>query len=296
MYSHYPILGLGKGSFNRENSILEFSKSPFFESYPGENAHNYFLQILAETGIVGLSLFCAIFIYQALFLRNQHNQIVTVLILGIFLGNIYGHSLLIPNLLVLLFILLGASNTEIPNNESKSAHFLRSILPKNWRYFIIAVAIFIVIVSIIEVKTSYGKIPFQQRFICYKPQYYSDQHISGLFEETYKVSGNSLKVEYTVYHPDTPIHPLTLVFNLEQKGQKIASYERTINSPGRYEENFDISRLVTASNISLRIKTSRCLTPVNLGLNLDKRRLGIQLNEVSQDTRVVKGSSLHRQQ
>ena len=288
MYSHYPILGLGKGLFNRENSILEFSKSPFFEAYPGENAHNYFLQVLADTGIVGLSLFCAIFIYQALYLRNQHNQIITVLILGIFSGNLYGHSLLLPNLLVLLFILLGASNTEVQENSIPVKLFPINF-PKPWRYSLIAAATVLAIAAMIEVKTSYGKIPFQQQFVCYKPAYYGDNdgHTSGLFKSTYAVDGNSLDIEYTVYHPDTQRRPLTIDFDLEQQGQKIATHERTLKSSGQYKEKFDISKLTTGSEISLRIKTSRCLTPINLGLNLDKRRLGIQLNDVSQHKTVI---------
>lgn len=287
MYIHYPILGLGKGIFYRQSSIFEFSNSPFLaiENH-GENAHNYFLQILTETGIIGLIIFCAIFMYQALYLRNQHNQIVTVLILGIFLGNLYGHSLLIPNILVILFILLGVSNTEVQGNPNL-LKILRAKGLKPRRYFLIVAATLIVIGAMSEVKTSYGKMPFQQDFLCYKQLDYSDQHTSGLFKKTYKVTGHTLKLEYTVYHPDTPRRPLTIDFNLEQEGQKLASYKRIINSPGPYEDKFDISRLTTGSDITLQIKTSRCFTPVNLGFNLDNRRLGIQLNKVSQDKSLV---------
>jgi O-antigen ligase len=281
MYSHYPILGLGKGSFNRDNSILEFSKSPFFASYPGENAHNYFFQLLAETGLVGLSLFGAIFLYQGLYLRNQSNQIITILILGIFSGNIYGHSLLIPNILVLLFILIGASNTEVQDEiiVVKSSN----IFYKARFYCILAVATILIISATSEVKNSYGKTPFQQRFGCYKQVYYPDKHTSGLLKGKYKVVGSNLNIEYTVYHPDTYRHPLLIEFNLEQEGQKIASEKRMINSPGQYKERLDISRGHSGSEILLQIKTSRCLTPINLGLNLDNRRLGVQLNKVYQN-------------
>jgi O-antigen ligase len=283
MYSDYPILGLGKGIFYRQSSIKEFSQSFFFTGFNnGENAHNYFIQILSETGLIGFSLFCAIFIYQAVYLKNRHNQILTVWIFGIFLGNIYGHSLLISNILLLLFILLGATNVEIDDDSNLLKTFLlnRSL---SWRYLSIIVVTLLIIGAVHEVNTSYGKLPFQQRFACYKKEYYSDNHTDGLFEENYKINGQNIKIEYTVYHPDAQRRPLTLDFNLYQERKKIANYSRTIQLPGQYEDSFDISGMTPGSNILLQIKTSRCFTPINLGFNLDKRRLGIQLNRVSQN-------------
>jgi hypothetical protein len=283
MYSHYPILGLGKGNFLRESSIGEFSESYFFSILnKGENAHNYFLQILAETGIIGFSLFCAIFIYQACYLRNRHNQIVTVLIVGIFLGNLYGHSLLIPNILVLLFILLGCSNTEV-QEDAIPANLFYTSFTKPRRYLLIAAATILVIGAMAEVKTSYGKIPFQQHLVCNEWMYYGDNQTGGVFHNIYKVIGNTFKLNYTIYNPDAPIHPLTIDFSIEQAGEKIISYERIINLPGQYEEKFDISRLIPNSDFLLRVKTSRCLTPINWGLNWDNRRLGFLINRMSQD-------------
>ncbi|MEQ8757933.1 MAG: O-antigen ligase family protein [Coleofasciculus sp. G1-WW12-02] len=285
MYSHYPIVGLGKGIFYRQSSIAEFSQSDFFATYNGENAHNYFLQILVETGLVGLVIFCSLFLYQGLYLRNRHTGIITILILGLFSGNIYGHSLLIPNLLFLLFILLGASNVN-EQQEKSIAPIIRLIpLPKAWLYFLIAMTTAIVVGAIYEVKTSYGKLPFQSHFFCYKPAEYSDRQTSGLFEETYTVTGNYLMLNYIVHHADAQRRPLTIDFNLEQQGQTIYYYQRLINSPGEYQESLDISQLKTGSNISLQIKLSRCFTPINLGVSLDKRPLGIQLNKVLQDSR-----------
>ncbi|MEQ8384514.1 MAG: O-antigen ligase family protein [Coleofasciculus sp. A1-SPW-01] len=285
MYSHYPILGLGKGIFYRQSSIAEFSQSDFFATYNGENAHNYFLQILVETGLVGLVVFCYLFLYQGLYLRNRSTEIITVLIVGLFSGNLYGHSLLIPNLLFLLFILLGASNVDEQREKSISPTIRLIPLPKAWRYVLIAMTTALVVGAIYEVKTSYGKLPFQSEFFCYKPAEYSDRQTSGLFKETYTVTENYLKLNYIVHHADAQRRPLTLDFNLEQQGQTIAYYQRLINSPGEYQETLDISQLKTGSNISIQIKTSRCFTPINLGVSLDKRPLGIQLNKVFQDSR-----------
>jgi hypothetical protein len=181
-----------------------------------------------------------------------------------------------------LFILLGGTNVEIDDDSNLLKKFVlkRSL---SWRYFNIIVVIILIIGAVHEVKTSYGKLPFQQRFACYKKEYYSDTHTDGLFEKNYKVNGKNIKIKYTVYHPDAQRRPLTLDFNLYQEGKKTASYSRTIQLPGQYEDSFDISGMTPGSNILLQIKTSRCFTPINLGFNLDKRRLGIQLNQVSQN-------------
>jgi hypothetical protein len=278
MFSHYPILGIGKGIFFRQSSIYEFSNSSFFAiENRGENAHNYFLQILVETGIVGLISFVASFIYQFLHIRNRANTIVSTLILGIFLGNLYGHSLLIPNILLILFVLLGVTNT------SSSEKPLVIKVSKNWRYLISAIAIMITLASCSEIQHSYGKVPFQQRFVCYKSQgEYSDRSTSGLYTNKHKVMGKTLQLNYVIYHPDTTKHPLKVWFDLRQGDRTISQLERVVSSPGQYQDKLDISSLTPGTEFLLQIKTSRCFTPINLGFNTDRRRLGIQLKQVSQ--------------
>ncbi len=278
MFSHYPLLGIGKGIFYRQSSIYEFSKSNFFAiENSGENAHNYFFQVLVETGIIGLIIFFSLFIYQYFYLKNKSNTIISILILGIFSGNLYGHSLLIPNIFLILFVLLGVANT------SCSEEPLAIKLSKPWRYLLVITAVIIVLISVGEVKNSYGKVPFQQRFVCYKPKVeYSDRSTSGLFISKNKVTGNTLKLNYVVYHPDVAQNPLKVMFDVRQGDRAIAQLVRQVSSPGQYEDNLDISHLLPSTNFLLQIKTSRCFTPINLGFNLDSRRLGIQLTQVSQ--------------
>ena len=53
-----------------------------------------------------------------------------------------------------------------------------------------------------EVKTSYGKVPFQPRFVCHKAAYYEDKQTGGLFEGDYKVTGKTMKLKYTNHNPE----------------------------------------------------------------------------------------------
>jgi O-antigen ligase len=55
MWSTHPVLGVGVGTYYERSS--EFMPAGIRAIYGRENAHNYFLQIAAELGAVGLALF-----------------------------------------------------------------------------------------------------------------------------------------------------------------------------------------------------------------------------------------------
>lgn len=160
MFSYYPFLGIGKGTLYRQSSIYKFSKSNFFAiENSGKNPYNYVFKVLLETGTIGLIISYSLFIYQYFYLKNKNNTIISVLSLGIFSGNLYGHSLLIPNIFLILFVLLGVANTSCLEEP------LAIKLSKPLRYLLVITAVIVVLISIGEVKNSYGKVPFQQRFV-----------------------------------------------------------------------------------------------------------------------------------
>jgi O-antigen ligase len=55
MVSDHPVFGLGQGAFY--DASARYFSAGFRQSVPRENAHNYFLQVLAELGIVGFAPF-----------------------------------------------------------------------------------------------------------------------------------------------------------------------------------------------------------------------------------------------
>ena len=104
MWSEFPLFGLGQGSFFKLSAIQDFSGSPLMVSSKGENAHNYFLQTLAEVGLIGFVCYGIVFIWPLLGTSDKKHAMwpVGIAIVSIFLGNLYSHSLLIRENLFLL--------------------------------------------------------------------------------------------------------------------------------------------------------------------------------------------------
>lgn len=104
MFSEFPLFGVGQGNF------INLSASNNYTNYSinwssGENTHNYFLQSLAELGATGFISFIILFFYPILHSRQPKKIIpICVLILAVFWGNLYSHSLLVRENLLLLAI------------------------------------------------------------------------------------------------------------------------------------------------------------------------------------------------
>jgi hypothetical protein len=119
MFENYPFFGVGQGNFFRLSTDFDLARSLYLVQYKGDNAHNYFLQTLAEVGVVGVSAFCLALAWPLMKSDKINNTYPTLIaIYAIFLGNLFSHSLIVrPNLFFLsVFIALLYSYTE--NNKS----------------------------------------------------------------------------------------------------------------------------------------------------------------------------------
>ena len=123
MFSENPVFGVGQGNFFRLSSNIDISHSIYMVQKGGENAHNYFLQTLAETGLVGVSAF--IFAISWPFFRVDQFSKIAVPALALFsiaLGNFFSHPLLIRPNLILFAVLLALMYASIINEAPKRAH------------------------------------------------------------------------------------------------------------------------------------------------------------------------------
>ena len=130
VFTENPVFGVGPGSFPR---FLDKYQGVVPALYAHENAHNYYLQLLAETGVIGTVLFLTVVgisIWKAIqFLRNQKIVSDPTLamygllsaILVVLLTSITGHPLLLVKLqyffwgtLGMIWILLSNKDTGQP--------------------------------------------------------------------------------------------------------------------------------------------------------------------------------------
>lgn len=107
MFLDYPIFGSGQGNFIRLSADPIERYSHQLVIWHGDNAHNYFLQTLAELGLVGCLSFFILFAFPLYRNIRSYNPIpVCMIIMAIFLGNIYSHSLLVRENLIFLAIMV----------------------------------------------------------------------------------------------------------------------------------------------------------------------------------------------
>jgi O-antigen ligase len=115
LFATAPFLGIGNGNFLRVSRnpeltgtnwfIVEGAENAFIDIEGGDNAHNYFLQILAETGLIGI-VACALFFIYPVVTKIGSERVRPVVwgMIAIALGNVYSHSLIIRENLFLLVV------------------------------------------------------------------------------------------------------------------------------------------------------------------------------------------------
>jgi hypothetical protein len=135
LFSTEPLLGIGVGQFFERSG--DFIRDPTVHAlYAHENAHNNFLQVLAETGLVGFTAFVWLLVGAgraiARTLRSQSGDraVLTGATAGLcaFLVTcLAGHPLLITEVALAFWGLLGASVAPTPPVAAKSTVPARSL-------------------------------------------------------------------------------------------------------------------------------------------------------------------------
>ena len=159
----FPLFGLGLGLFFPLSAIEKFSNSPYLVKMQGENAHNYFLQMFAEVGLIGIGCFLLVFLYPIVRQKNRNSLYPSiVLIIACFLGNLYSHSLIIrENLLFLsVFVALMYSQADEPLVGLKNQLIIRkkNLVMVLGLLMLLMACIFYLTVS--EIYYSFARLPF----------------------------------------------------------------------------------------------------------------------------------------
>ena len=279
MYFASPLFGLGQGAFYQLSSIPEFSKTQALTELGGSGAHNYFLQSVVELGPIGL-LFALYISLPFLRLRARNFRLVsTYVLLGIAVGNLYAHSLLVREMLMLAAIFVGSYLWEAEAVEPSGPW---SPGPTATRRTSLAIFVLLVI-AIVDYATSFSRFPFTYGERCFKSQGLElDGWTAGILRIQLPHEVTKLTMTVLADRPDLSRSALDLDVAVVEGHTKALQSERY-----RFALGGAMSRSIEASVPSslvdwryLELHSSRCYVPLNLGITYDPRRLGVRVTEL----------------
>ena len=297
MISNFPLMGVGQGEFYRLSSNGSFSKSFFLERIGGENAHNYFFQVLAENGFVGLFAFAFVFIFPWWICRSRENTLPALIaLLSLFLGNLFAHAFLVrENLLLataflaLIYSLAFTASSASPAKPLKKpviplADFFRKPL---WLGVMVGI---IFLGCTFEIVSSFDKKPFLYGIDCFKLEkpISQDGWTSGAWEERIPLGTKEVELTLQPSQPNINHQPLAAqiqVLSWEAGKGKVPvaaiSHEWQANEPATLHLLLPPEYIYSSNVISARLELSHCYTPRDLGVSTDARRLGVLMKPPS---------------
>ena len=301
MFALFPLAGLGQSEFYRQSASYELTHSIFLSvEQNGENAHNYFLQTLAETGLLGFGAFVLLLAYPLLRSVDKRALIPGVVALcAIFGGNLFAHSMLIREnlLLAACFVSLMYAASQIATAPTKDGQMPQA--PRGHRQPSAALELLggwfrrpsiilfcVLIAELLIAKELYQSLktsPFNFDLQCHEARRVEhDGWTSGrqLFEVPVGARGMILNIVNG--HPDSAKRPLegslTLWYNRAILLQK--DFELTSTGPQRLEIYLPNETIATPDDYQIELQLQRCFVPRNFGINTDGRRLGVNVKSV----------------
>ena len=293
MFLNYPLMGVGQGDFYRLSAIESFSRSYFLSRNGGENAHNYFLQVLVENGLIGAGIFLYALTYPWIEIRNRkYLYPATIGLLALFMGNIYSHSFLVRENLILASVLVGLMfSWQISDPKLKIVsnpfHFLmvKSYGHNLIRFFsktiILKIFFSLAILSFAfyEIYTSFNQKPFLAGINCFNSKPIShDGWSSGIYEFTVPAGASEASLTLEAIQPHLGKHPLTANLTILDNGSyDLPNAIYTWREPGLVKLSISLPSILLESRkpLNARLRLSNCFTPRDLGVTTDGRHLGV---------------------
>jgi len=299
MFSLFPFFGMGQSEYYRQAANYDLTGSYFLSiQQNGENGHNYFLQTLVETGIVGGLVFLVMLLYPLFKTQDKHRLIPGGLaLIAILIGNVFAHSLLVRENLMVAAVMLGllyASVTSLTSEKAATAPVSKVVKTPwlNEPLFMAAFGLcfaFTLGGSIRELYKASASFPFTVDTQCFKKRPLDrDGWTAGVLdipidEKTKRVTfnlrrdqilleGGPFDIEISVRNVQEKI-VLSKLVSLMPSGLRSFS----VDIPD------DVAEVAHEANLGKKItlRLPRCFIPRNLGINDDSRRLGIQIDSIT---------------
>jgi O-antigen ligase len=279
MWSQFPLMGVGQGDFYRLSDIASFSRSNFLILNHGENAHNYFLQTFTETGLIGASIFLLAFVVPFSILKNQRIAFpAAIALMSLLLGNIFSHSFLVRENLMLGAVLIGALYLFYEEKAVISPYRSRKTLLIG-----IFLSILVLIFGAWEVYGSFGKKPFERGYYCYLGKdLQTDGWSSGQFEIQVPANVNSILLQLHTERPKALKDQLGIsIFALKNGvGEAVSLVEGNFLGSQDGMHELKVPEQLADQSFRLVVRSSECYTPRNLGISSDARRLGMRVGNL----------------
>lgn len=281
MIKAFPLMGVGQGNFYHLSADIAFSKSHFLALNGGENAHNYFLQTFAELGVVGMIAFVLVFAFPFIEIKNRKLLLPASLgILALFLGNVYSHSFLVRENLLLCATLLGLM--YLLASQHPRLHFSDHAFTEQFmiRKVLLAVAIFLLgLISAHEVYQSFYTKIFEIGVNCFKSRSLTnDGWTSGVYEFAATVGTKGALTKIVISDGQLKRRPLEVRIDLFDGGRMIEVGKWLFNEPGTYLLDISYPQRILESDSIARMRLSNCFVPRDVGENIDGRRLGVVID------------------
>ena len=265
MFSAFPFFGLGQGTFYRLSAIPDFSRSDTLVSMGGSGAHNYFLQTFVELGLVGLCLvwlFCRSFMSLG---RRNLRLVSFYALVGVAVGNIYAHALLVRESLMLASVFLGIYLWEARRAGVSFNHqpFSKGVIA----WGVAGVFAIFTTAAGIEVIRSFQRFPFNFGEKCFveRPME-KDGWTSGMLRIPIPPAAKVLRLVAQADRPDLQRRTLKLDVSVDGIAQEVWTEAGLFYPGGEVQEILVSLPAASEGKRHLRLRASSCYVPLNLGV------------------------------
>lgn len=282
MYAEGPFFGLGQGEFHRLSSIAAFSKSDVLAGMGGAGAHNYFLHAWVELGAIGLILMLLIALPFVRLGSFNFRYVGFYALAGVAVGNLYGHALLVREMLVLSAVLAGVYLWEVQTIEAA-----RLKTPSGRAVRFVAILLTgLTLAATVEVASSLTRMPFSYGQRCFEEHPLAeDGWTRGVL--SVGIPPAAARARITVEPPalDVARRPLSIAFEVVGATGAHPTVEPLVFARRDLQPRTVELALGEASGPRyIKARVSHCFVPLDLGYALDgkhdTRRLGFRVPQL----------------